>query len=106
MAGWDHSISADSHELRTIVTEGRKVYASLGTYERGVTEAEMEKRLTFRRSLVATRPLERGEVIAAADLDVKRPGTGIAPDEIRYVVGRRVARDIGEDQLIGWNDLE
>ena len=30
MPGWDHAISADPGELRTIVEEGRKVFAALG----------------------------------------------------------------------------
>ena len=106
MAGWDHWISADPPELRTIVAEGRNVFAALGEHVRTVTEAEMEKRQRFRRSLVARRALKRGEVLTEGDLDAKRPGTGIGPDEMRYVVGRKLVEDIEEDQLLSWKDLE
>ena len=46
-----------------------------------MSEAESEKRTKFRRSLVTRSALPRGHVITEADLDAKRPGTGIAPDE-------------------------
>lgn len=105
MPGWDHAISADPAELRTIVVEGRNIFTALGSTRRTVTEAEHEKRKKFRRSLVARRALERGHVVTEDDLDAKRPGTGISPSEISYALGRKLARDIQEDQLIGWSDL-
>jgi N-acetylneuraminate synthase len=106
MAGWDHAISADRAELETIVREARNVFAALGTGRRVVSQAELEKRLKFRRSLVARRSLPRGHVLREDDLDAKRPGTGIGPDELHYVVGRTLADDIHEDQLILWKHLQ
>jgi len=106
MAGWDHEISADPRELRTIVEEGRNVFTALGGYSRIVSKAEIEKRVKFRRSLVARHALRQGQVISAEDLDAKRPGNGISPDEMRYLVGRRLAEDIQEDQVIHWEDLQ
>ena len=106
MPGWDHAISADPAELRVIVEGGREVFAALGNGRRTVSDAELEKRAKMRRSLVARRPLPRGHVLNEADLDAKRPGTGIRPDELRYVIGRTLADDIAEDQLLRWEDLE
>ena len=106
MAGWDHAISADPPELKTIVEGGRNIFAALGGYNRIVSEAEMEKRVKFRRSLVARRALKQGHVISEEDLDAKRPGDGISLDEIRYLVGRKLAEDIQEDQVIHWRDLQ
>ena len=105
MEGWDHAISADPAELRTIVEEGRHVFDSLGGRSRVVTPAELEKRDRFRRSLVARRALDRGHVLAEDDLTAKRPGTGISPAELECVVGRRLALDIGEDHVLRWRDL-
>ena len=34
------------------------------------------------------------------------PGTGVSPDELRYVLGRRLAADVEEDHVIRWEDLE
>jgi N-acetylneuraminate synthase len=106
MAGWDHAISANPEQLRTIVAEGRNIFSALGSNGRVVSAAEMEKRKKFRRSLVARHKLERGHQLTEADLDAKRPGTGIAPNEMAYVIGRRLASDLAADQVLHWKHLQ
>jgi N,N'-diacetyllegionaminate synthase len=106
MPGWDHAISADPAELRTIVEEGRHIFDSLGSTVRTVSEAELEKRARFRRSLVTRRALIAGHVVAEEDLDAKRPGTGVGPQEMPYVLGRRLAIAVEEDHVLRWGDLE
>jgi len=106
MKGWDHWISAEPDELRVIVQEGRNVFAALGSSVRTVSDAEMEKRKKFRRRIVVKRALKQGEVIQPADLDYKRPGNGIHPDENIYVIGRRLNHDLAADDELEWDDLE
>jgi N,N'-diacetyllegionaminate synthase len=106
MAGWDHAISANPEQLRTIVAEGKNIFSALGEGRRMVTAVEMEKRIKFRRSLVARRKLDCGYVLSETDLDAKRPGTGIAPNEIAYVLGRRLASDVAADQVLHWKHLK
>jgi len=105
MPGWDHAISANPAELRVIVEEGKNIFTALGDHRRRVTETEMEKRKKFRRSLVTRCALKQGHVIHEKDLDAKRPGTGISPDQLLYVIGRKLAGDIPKDQVISWKDL-
>jgi N,N'-diacetyllegionaminate synthase len=105
MAGWDHAISADPSELRTIVEKGNEVFTSLGTTQRVVSPAEVEKRKKFRRSLVVRYDLSGGHKLTEADLTAKRPGTGIAPEELAYVLGRKLAGPVVADQVLRWNDL-
>jgi N-acetylneuraminate synthase len=106
MTGWDHAISAEPEQLRTIVAEGRNIFTALGGNGRMVVAAEMEKRKKFRRSLVARRKLDRGYMLTEADLDAKRPGTGIGPDEIAYVIGRRLISDLAADEVLHWKHLQ
>ena len=106
MEGWDHAISANPEQLKTLVEEGRHIVTALGDSKRTVSAAEIEKRKKFRRSLVTTRPLQRGHVLTVSDLDAKRPGTGIRPDEIGYVLGRRLASDMIADQVLNWSHLQ
>jgi N,N'-diacetyllegionaminate synthase len=106
MEGWDHAISANPEQLRTIVEEGGNVFSALGSSRRVVSPAELEKRKKFRRSLVTRHNLERGHKLSEEDLDAKRPGTGIAPQEISYVVGRRLASDLIADQVLRWDHLQ
>jgi N,N'-diacetyllegionaminate synthase len=105
LEGWDHAISADPAELRALVAGCREIAAALGSGVRSLSGEELEKRKAFRRRMVAARPLQRGERLEAKDVDFKRPGTGIQPDELRYVVGRTVVRDVIADEELEWTDL-
>ena len=46
-----------------------------------------------------------GETIAAEDLDFKRPGTGIGPQETSYVVGRVLRTDLEAEAELEWSHL-
>lgn len=105
MPGWDHAISADPAEMRALVAGAREIHAALGSPLRTVNAAELEKRKVFRRRLVAAHPLSRGGRLTADDVDFKRPGTGIGPDELDYCVGRTLARDLAADDELEWSDL-
>lgn len=56
-----------------------------------------------RRSLVLTRNMKAGEVITATDLMPKRPGTGISPEFVEIVLGRKVVRELEEDTILTWD---
>ena len=105
LPGWDHEVSANPEEMKIIVEESRNIVRALGTYRRIVGKAEEEKKLKFRRSVVAGRGLEKGHILTVEDLAFKRPGLGILPDEVRYVAGRKLKRDIEDDELIHWDDM-
>jgi len=106
MDGWDHWISADPQEMKTLSEQAKTVYESLGSYVRTVSPAEMEKRLKFRRRAVLNRAMNKGETIAETDLDFKRPGNGIHPDEAAYIVGRKLKNDCAIDQELEWGNFE
>ena len=83
----------------------RELHAALGTAARTVPVEELEKRASFRRRMVARRPMRQGERITADDVDFKRPGTGIQPDELRYALQRPLARDVEAEEELDWTDL-
>ena len=103
--GWDHAISADPAELRELVQGSRAVFAALGSTARIVGPEEVEKRKVFRRRMVVKRDMKRGERVQVEDVDFKRPGTGIQPDELAYVLGRPITRDVCAEDEIEWADL-
>ena len=105
MSGWDHWISADPPELRTLCEEAKNIYEALGSAQRSVSEAELKKRESFRRRAVVTRALKAGHKLSLEDLDFKRPGTGIHPNEYRYLLDRELKRDLAADTELEWNDL-
>lgn len=75
----------------------------LGSGEKTVLDCEMIPRREARRSLVLTRNMKNGEVIGQDDIMPKRPGTGISPDFVKIVVGRKVRKDLEEDTILTWD---
>ncbi|OPY16637.1 MAG: N,N'-diacetyllegionaminic acid synthase [Syntrophus sp. PtaB.Bin075] len=103
LPGWDHEISADPEEMKMIVEESHNIVKALGSYRRFVCQAEEEKKLRFRRSIVTSRDLEKGHILTIEDLAFKRPGTGIRPNEMAYVIGRELTKDVSRDELLHWD---
>jgi sialic acid synthase SpsE len=100
--GPDHGFAIEPDELAAMVTAIRETEASLGSPVKRVTEAEAEMFRIGRRSLVAARDLQAGEVVQREDLAVKRPGYGIPVYELDVVVGRQVAVAIEADEILQW----
>lgn len=65
-----------------------------------------EMRSIFSRSLAPARDLAAGTVIAKDDLREKKPGTGIPPDDIGKVLGRRLRHAVTADRALNWDDLD
>ena len=65
-----------------------------------------DMRRLFNKSVVASRSLAAGTVLAFGDLDVKKPGTGIAAARINTVVGRRLLRAVAADEALQAADVE
>jgi len=105
LEGWDHAISTDPDDMHYLVRESKNVFNALGSPLRVISPAEMEKRKVFRRRLVVKRAIEKGEKITASDVDFKRPGTGIHPDQLNHVVGRSLTRNVEAEEELDWADL-
>jgi N,N'-diacetyllegionaminate synthase len=105
LPGPDHQASLEPNELRLMVSAIRNVEAGLGDGVKRLMSSENNTRDVARKSLVAARSLKVDEVIDRSAIAIKRPGTGISPVELDYVLGRRLKRDIAEDEPLSWDLL-
>ncbi|HZS83291.1 MAG TPA: N-acetylneuraminate synthase family protein [Stellaceae bacterium] len=64
-----------------------------------------EMKRVFEKSIVASRPLAAGAVLAAGDLAFKKPGDGIPVSEHRAVIGRRLRRAVPRDHKFSEADF-
>lgn len=106
LPGPDHRASATPEELTALVREIREVVLALGSARKAPDPAEEDARAVVRRSLVASRNLDKGTVIRSEDLTSKRPAEGISPRWINLVVGQRLRRPLAESEALGWGDIE
>jgi sialic acid synthase SpsE len=77
----------------------------VGASRKELQEVERDVRKVSRQSLVAARDIPAGAFITAADLAVKRPGTGLCASLFDEIVGRRAARDIAADRVLVEGDV-
>ena len=103
--GPDHRFALEPGELAAMIVAIREAEAALGSSVKRVTDAEKEMFRLGRRSIVAKRAMSAGSAISRDDLAVKRPGFGIPVDALDQVIGRHVAGDVAEDQVLQWDDL-
>ena len=102
----DHALSADPGEMKELVDSIRLIEASLGVKNKRIMAVEKQNRLVMRRSLAAGKYLAKGEIVTEGAITFLRPGTGIPPEGLSSIIGRRAARDIVEGSIIQEEDIE
>lgn len=100
LPGPDHAASLEPVELKQLVGAIRHIEQALGSPLKAPAPEEASNRPIARRSLVAARPMRRGETISADTLAFKRPGHGISPMAFWDLLGRPAQRDYDTDELI------
>jgi len=94
LPGPDHSISADPVEFRLLVESIRTLEKSLGECTLGFTSLERRGRQEFRLSCVTVRDLPAGHCLSETDVAFRRPGNGLPPKAVEWLLGRRLTRSI------------
>jgi N,N'-diacetyllegionaminate synthase len=100
MAGPDHKASLEPAELTAMVAAIRNVECALGDGVKRPSASELPNRSAARKSLVAACVIRKGEPFTAANVAVKRPGTGLSPMQFDAVLGRMAPRSFIADELI------
>lgn len=100
LPGPDHKASLEPAELNQWVEEIRRVEKALGNGVKYPTTSEEINLPIVRRSLVANRKIQKGELFTSENLTAKRPATGISPFYYWEKIGTHAERDYDEDDLI------
>ncbi|VVE01062.1 N-acetylneuraminate synthase [Pandoraea anhela] len=100
MEGPDHKASLEPDELTAMVRAIRRVGVALGDGRKRPTASELPNRQIARKSIVAARPIAKGEVFSEQNLSIRRPGNGISPARWDSLIGQPAARDYAQDETI------
>lgn len=106
LPGWDHAISANPEELKAICAGAKTIFESLGGFRKIVSQAEIEKKEKFRRSLVYKSDLSAGHIVSENDLTGKRPGTGVPIENKDFYINKKLTKSVLKDQLLTNKDYE
>lgn len=100
LPGPDHQASLEPHELKAMVDAIRNIERALGDGIKRPSPSEQKNKPIARKSLVASRFIQAGELFSADNLATKRPGTGISPMRWDEIIGRPASRNFAADELI------
>jgi len=100
LPGPDHKASLEPKELKAMVTAIRNIEQALGDGIKRPSASEAKNKPIVRKSLVAARAIQAGEVFSESNLMAKRPGTGLSAMSWDEVMGRKAPRDFAPDELI------
>jgi N,N'-diacetyllegionaminate synthase len=92
LPGPDHRASLEPAELKAMVSAIRNIEVALGDSVKRLTPSEAKNKSVARKSLLANRPIEAGEVFSAENVVAKRPGNGLSPMRWDEVIGRVATR--------------
>lgn len=100
MEGPDHKASLEPAELKLMVQQIRNIEAALGDGIKRPNKSEAENAKVVQKSILAKRPIKKGEVLSEENLVAKRAGAGISSVHWDVVVGTKALQDYDIDEPI------
>jgi len=101
MPGPDHSASLEPAELKAMVGAIRNIDLAIsGSGLKAPSCSEQKNIGVVRKSIVAIRRIQKGDIYSSENIGVKRPGSGISPMRWDEVIGKKAIQDFDEDDLI------
>jgi sialic acid synthase SpsE len=106
LKGEDFESALNPDEFKKFVQYVREIEKTFGTpAARALSEDELNYRQVCRKRMVASKRLKQGETMSPDKIAFKRSDEGLFPDEARFIIGRKVNRDIAENDPITLDKL-
>jgi len=86
--GPDHKASLEPKSFKEMVRNIRNTEILLGSNVKKITNSEKRNIVAVRKSLVACKTINKGDIIKSFHLTAKRPGNGINPMKINKIIGK------------------
>ncbi|MEQ8625573.1 MAG: N-acetylneuraminate synthase family protein [Vicingaceae bacterium] len=107
MEGNDHKASLLPHEFKEMVKGIKEVEESLGSGEsRELSQGEMMNRVSLAKSIIAEKPINKGEIIQEEMLSIKSPGKGLQPMYLEELIGTEAKRSFQAGDFFYPRDIE
>ncbi|KDN28622.1 hypothetical protein VFDL14_15510 [Vibrio fortis] len=100
MEGPDHKASLEPQDLTAMVSAIRQVEKALGSRVKTPTVSEVKNKAVARKSLVAARDINEGEVFSPENMTIKRPGDGMSPYRYWDMLERTASKAYRAGELI------
>jgi len=107
--GPDHPLAMEMDELVHYVTAVKNAKTiskdNIGESFTPLSSRELEKRPAYLKSIIARRDLPAGYAVQALDVYLARPGTGLQPGKLEWILNRSLAKAVNADQPLQLTDF-
>ena len=101
MTGPDHKASLSKEEFCLFAKKIFSSITALGNKNyKQIMKSELEIKKVARKSLFANRHIEKGEKFTEDNLCIKRPGTGLEPENYFKLIGKKAKKKFNKDEKI------
>jgi pseudaminic acid synthase len=101
----DHFFSLEPHELKILVKEIRNAEKAVGNVYYGITDEEKKSKI-FRRSLFASKDINKGDFFTEENIQSVRPAFGIEPKYINRILKKRASKFIKKGTPLDWGKID
>jgi len=105
LPGPDHWFSENPETLGEWIGSIRRAFTMMGSPIVRPTIAEREMRVLARRSVVALRDMKIGDICDEHNVGMRRPGNGLGPEMLDFILGGKIARDVRSGELLKFGDV-
>ena len=100
LPGPDHAASLEPDELKAMVSAINNIEKAMGDGVKKPSPSDTKNIPIARKSIVAKKPIKKGEIFSEENLMAKRPGTGLSPMDWDNVIGMTADKDYSFDDKI------
>ena len=105
LGGPDAKFSLEPDEFMQMVKSVREVEKALGKITYELTEKQKKGRELFSRSLFVVKDIKKGEKFTEENVRSIRPGYGLHPKYMKYVLGKKATMDIERGTPLEWKHV-
>ena len=103
LLGPDHKASLNPEEFYNMVTAIRNIEKAMGNGKKIPNNIEIKNLKIVRKSIVAKKNIDKGELFSLGNITSKRPGTGMSPMKIKKLLGKKSKKKYLVNQMIKYD---
>ena len=104
--GTDNAFSLEKQGFSKMIRDIKRAQISIGEGIKKTYPSEKEPLRKMATSIRARKPLKKGQLLSLEDLQYMAPDDGLAPWEIKNIVGKTLKVDLNSEELILHKDLD
>ena len=98
--GPDHKCSLNPIKFKSYVKKIRDSELMLGKYKKSIQVCEKKNMTSVRKSLVAKKNINKGQIIKYSMLTAKRPSRGVSSMKVKNIINKKAKKNYSIDEYI------